>query len=158
LTSKGVRKEEIACHDSSIHQAALIMSARSQELFEQKIMSPLLAKTFGGLSRAYYFRQFVFGLSFAVFFFFIASRSPHAMPLGMAVFLVANTLLYPYARFVYEGVINFLLGENRFYVNAILMLFVKLLTMLMCWAFAIFIAPVGLIYLYVHHSRAMRQN
>ncbi len=121
-------------------------------------MPPLLAKTFGGLSPAYYFRQFVFGLCFAVFFLFMASRSPQAMPIGMMVFLVANTLLYPYARCVYEGVINFLLGENRFYVNAILMLFVKLLTMLMCWAFAIFIAPVGLIYLYLHHSRATRQS
>lgn len=121
-------------------------------------MPPLLAKTFGGLSAAYYFRQFVFGLCLAGFFVFVASRSPHAMPLEMAVFLVVSTLLYPYARFVYEGVFNFLLGENRFYVNAVLMLFVKLITMLVCWTFAIFIAPVGLIYLYVHHSRAARQN
>jgi hypothetical protein len=121
-------------------------------------MPPVLAKTFGGLSPAYYFRQFVFGLCFAVFFLFMASRSPQAMPIGMVVFLVANTLLYPYARFVYEGVINFLLGENTFYMNAILMLFFKSLTMMLCWIFALFIAPVGLIYLYVHHSRATRPN
>jgi hypothetical protein len=121
-------------------------------------MPPLLAKTFGGLSAAYYVRQLVFGLCVAGFFFFFASRSPHAMPLGMAVFLAVSTLLYPYARFVYEGVFSFLLGENRFYVNAILMLFVKLITMLMCWVFAIFIAPVGLIYLYVHHSRAASRS
>ncbi|WP_198087021.1 hypothetical protein [Variovorax sp. E3] len=121
-------------------------------------MPPLLAKTLGGLSPAYYFRQFVFGLCFAVFILFMASRSPQAMPIGMVFFLVVNTLLYPYARFAYEGVVNFLLGENRFYVNAILLLFVKLLTMLLCWAFAIFIAPVGLIYLYVHHSKATRQS
>jgi hypothetical protein len=80
------------------------------------------------------------------------------MPIGMAVFLVANTLLYPYARFVYEGVVGFVLGHNTFYVNAMLMLFVKALTMLLCWLFALFIAPVGLIYLYVHHSRAARQH
>ncbi|WGT66540.1 hypothetical protein QHG62_15520 [Variovorax paradoxus] len=121
-------------------------------------MHPFLAKTFGGLTPAYYFRQFLFGLCFAAFFVFFASRSPHIMSLGMAVFLVANTFLYPYSRFVYEGVINFLLGANTFYVNAILMLFVKLFTMLVCWTFAIFIAPVGLIYLYVHHSRATRQS
>jgi hypothetical protein len=121
-------------------------------------MHPLLAKTFGGLTPAYYFRQFVFGLCFAAFFIFFASRAPHAMSLGMAAVLVANTLLYPYARFVYEGVINFVLGENTFIVNAFFMLFVKLFTMLACWTFAIFMAPVGLIYLYVHHSRATRQN
>lgn len=58
----------------------------------------------------------------------------------------------PCARFVYEGVMNFLLGSNQFHVSAVLMLFVKLLTMLMGWSFAIFIAPVGLIYLHFHHS------
>ena len=121
-------------------------------------MPPLLAKTFGGLSTACYFRHLVFSLCFAAFFIFVAGRSPHAMPIGMAILLFANTLLYPYARFAYEGVVNFLVGQNRFYVNAILMLFFKALTMLMCWAFAIFIAPVGLIYLYVHHSRAARRN
>ncbi|KQU86728.1 hypothetical protein ASC78_03935 [Variovorax sp. Root318D1] len=121
-------------------------------------MPPLLVKTFGGLSRAYYLRQLVFSLCFAAFFFFVASRSPHAMTISMVIFLVVNTLLYPYARFVYEGVVGFVLGENTFYVNAILMLFVKALTMLLCWTFALFIAPVGLIYLYVHHSRAARQH
>lgn len=33
------------------------------------------------------------------------------------------------------------------------MLFIKLFTMAMCWAFAIFIAPVGLAWLYWHHSK-----
>jgi hypothetical protein len=40
-----------------------------------------------------------------------------------------------------------------FFVNAFLMLFVKLITMALCWAGAMFIAPVGLAYLYYHHSK-----
>jgi len=51
---------------------------------------------------------------------------------------------------------SFIMGRNVFFVNAILMLFVKLMTMLLCWALAIFIAPVGLAYLYYHHSKAER--
>jgi hypothetical protein len=40
-----------------------------------------------------------------------------------------------------------------FLTNALLLLFVKLVTMAICWSLAIFIAPVGLAYLYCHHSK-----
>jgi len=45
------------------------------------------------------------------------------------------------------------MGENVFYINAILMLFVKATTIILCWVFSIFIAPVGLAYLYYYHSK-----
>lgn len=35
-------------------------------------------------------------------------------------------------------------------------LLVKSMTMMVCWTGAIFIAPVGLAYLYFHHSKAHR--
>lgn len=118
-------------------------------------MHPVLAKTFGGLSTAYYVRQFVFGLVISGLILYVATRDLDAHPLqwGLVVFLVINTVLYPYARFVYESVIGFIMGNNIFWVNALLMLFVKLITMVICWSFAIFIAPVGLAYLYYHHSK-----
>jgi hypothetical protein len=72
----------------------------------------------------------------------------------MVVILIINTLLYPYSRFVYEGVIGFIMGENVFFVNAFLVLLTKAITMILCWGFAISIAPVGLAYLYFHHSKA----
>lgn len=118
-------------------------------------MHPVLAKKFGGLSAAYYVRQFIFGLVISGLILYAATRDLDAHPLqwGLVVFLVINTVLYPYARFVYESVIGFIMGNNVFWVNAILMLFVKLITMGLCWVFAIFIAPVGLAYLYYYHSK-----
>jgi len=117
-------------------------------------MHPIIAKTFGGLSAQYYVRNFLFGLIFPAFIVFMMSRGNNGMTGGMAALLLVNTLLYPYARFVYESVVGFILGSNTFFVNAVLMLFVKAITMLLCWAFAIFIAPIGLAYLYYHHSKA----
>jgi hypothetical protein len=38
-------------------------------------------------------------------------------------------------------------------VNALLMMFVKLTTMALCWGYAIFIAPVGLAFLYYCHNK-----
>ncbi|WP_307852691.1 hypothetical protein [Paraburkholderia aspalathi] len=113
----------------------------------------MLAKTFGGLSREYYFRQFIFGLIFPAFFIFMATHGTRPMTATMIFVLVVNTLLYPYSRFVYEGIVGFIMGENLFLVNAFFMLVVKALTMALCWCFAIFIAPVGLAYLYYRNSK-----
>ncbi len=117
-------------------------------------MNPVITKTFGGLSRQYYFRQFVFGLIFPAIVVFMANSGSAPAPYSLIFIALINTFLYPYARFVYEGIMGFIMGENVFFVNALLMLFTKLATMLLCWGFAIFIAPVGLAYLYYHHSKS----
>jgi len=118
-------------------------------------MHPVIAKTFGGLTPQYYFRQFVFGLIFPALMYFMLSRSPHPVPFVMIGMVVINTLLYPYSRFVYEGVVGFIVGQNMFWVNAFFMLFVKIMTMALCWSLAIFIAPLGLAYLYFRHSKPL---
>lgn len=117
-------------------------------------MHPVIQKTLGGLSAQYYFRQFFFGLVVAAFVFVMSTQGGKSMPIGMLFFTVISTLLYPYSRFVYESIVGFIMGENVFFVNAILILITKFTTMVMCWAFALFVAPIGLAYLYYHHSKA----
>ncbi|MFT5758514.1 MAG: hypothetical protein ACI9LM_003256 [Alteromonadaceae bacterium] len=118
-------------------------------------MNQILSKTFGGLSKEYYFRQFFFALLFPVFFYFVATSSSKEMttPYIIVAMFSVNTLLYPYSRFVYEKVVGFVLGENTFFVNALLMLVVKAFTMTICWTMALFIAPVGLVYLYFYPTK-----
>ena len=121
-------------------------------------MHPVIKKTFGGLSPQYYFRQLFFGVILCAIFLYPLSREFGQLSFGILVFMAINTLLYPYSRFSYEGVVNFIVGNNVFFGNAGAMLLAKLLTMLMCWVFAILIAPTGLIYLYFHHSKVDRQE
>jgi len=119
-------------------------------------MHPVIQKTLGGLSMQYYIRQFLFGLAVAALFFFMSTQGGRSMPIGMLLFTVVSTLLYPYSRFVYESIVGFVIGENVFFVNAIFMLITKFITMVICWGFAIFVAPIGLAYLYYYHSKAER--
>ncbi|GAA4408870.1 hypothetical protein GCM10011450_00920 [Advenella faeciporci] len=116
-------------------------------------MHPVIAKTLGGLSLSYYIRQFIFGLIFPALFLFMQSQTTQPTSIGMLVFLVISTLLYPYSRFVYESIIDFIMGQNVFFINTVVMLITKLITMLLCWVCAIFIAPAGLVYLYFYHSK-----
>lgn len=117
-------------------------------------MHPVIAKTFGGLTTQYYLRQFFFGFGMATIMYFFMSMGKLGVPISMIIFMAINTLLYPYSRFVYESVVNFILGENVFFTSIPLMLFIKWITIGICWACAIFVAPIGLAYLYYHHSKA----
>lgn len=109
-------------------------------------------KTLGGLSAQYYFRQFFFGLLFGGFVYFTATRNqPIALP--MIFIITVNTLFYPYSRFVYERIVDFITGDTVFFSSVLFMAFVTFFTVMLCWCFAVFIAPVGLIYLYFYHSK-----
>jgi len=119
-------------------------------------MHPLIVKTFGGLTPAYYFRQLFFGLAFPALVYMALSRSSQPFQWSTVLLVIVNTLLYPYSRFVYESVIDFIVGNNVFFGNAVLMIAFKIVMMTFCWVLAIFIAPIGLVYLYFHHSRGLR--
>lgn len=122
-------------------------------------MPPILADTIGGLSIKYYARQFIFGAIFSFLPYFFATQGK-ADPIHLSALLILafNALLYPYSRFIYEQIVGFVMGDNTFYLPLIIMLPAKLFTMMMCWAWAILIAPFGLIYLYIYHRKVRRQS
>jgi hypothetical protein len=116
-------------------------------------MKDVFHKTFGGLDRAYYLRHLFFGCLFFALVAFVALQAGGKTAYTMLPFALVCTLLYPYSRFVYEGVVGYIMGNNVFFINAGVMLFTKYMTMGLCWAFSVFIAPVGLAYLYWQHSK-----
>jgi len=121
-------------------------------------MKQLMEKTFGGLTKQYYIRQFIFGLIFPaiLFFSFLQDNQPISISITTIGLFIVSTLLYPYSRFVYEIIMSFIMGDNIFWVNTFMMLLVKFITMAFCWSLSIFIAPIGLVYLYFYHSKQER--
>lgn len=119
-------------------------------------MASIFRATFGGLAPAYYFRHLAFGLVFPGFLYLSIGEQDNLPWWQVHLFSIISTLLYPYARFLYERVVGFILGDNVYYVNGWVMLSWKLVTMTVCWGLAVAIAPVGLVYLFLHHSRASK--
>lgn len=115
-------------------------------------MHPIIQKSLGGLGLNAYVRHFLFA---CVLFLFSASAwlTGGKIPLWGWSFMLVSTFLYPYSRFVYEGIVDYIAGDNYFLVDGVAFMAAKIASMLMCWLLAVFIAPVGLLYLYVHHSR-----
>ncbi|MGF1806121.1 hypothetical protein L4C31_12810 [Aliivibrio sifiae] len=76
-------------------------------------MNTIIQKTLGGLSKQYYIRQFLFGLIFpAIFFFIFSQEGENGMPMNLIFLCIVNSLLYPYSRFVYESVVDYILGDT----------------------------------------------
>lgn len=128
--------------------------AKATILRERKVNS-ILVKTFGGLSKRYYFRQLFFALLIAALSLWgrFQTAGMTLENMGFLTWIAGSTFLYPYSRFVYESVVNFIVGDNLFIVDAMLSFAAKIVTMAMCFFLAIFIAPIGLLYLYWHHSK-----
>ena len=119
-------------------------------------------KTFGGLNLPYYIRHFLFGLIFFVFFVvtLVVNNQHASIEKNIADIILFSILqlLYPYSRFVYESVIGYIMGENVFFINSLIMLLAKFITMAMCWIFSFVIAPIGLVYLYYYYSRQEKKE
>lgn len=116
-------------------------------------MQSFFAKTFGGLSGPVYLRHFLFGAVISALLISFSLTGNHKANYGFIVFALINTVLYPYARFVYESVVSYIVGNNQFFWSTGLFLYAKYLTIAMCWAFSIFVAPVGLIYLFFRNNK-----
>lgn len=111
-----------------------------------------LRRTLGGLALHYYITKFLFaGVLFAGVMFIVA-QSGNALNNEKIAFLVVCTFLYPYSRFIYETIF----GGKFLVINVVLLFIPKLLGILLCWVYAMIIAPIGLVYLYYHHSHASR--
>ena len=121
-------------------------------------MQNFFRKTFGGLSPQYYFRQLFFGALFPVLIVWISLEGGKPVEIPKIAIMVICTLLYPYSRLVYERIFAFIVGDNVFFGGALFMFAMKALTMMLCWGLAIFIAPVGMAYLYHHHSKMARES
>jgi len=117
-------------------------------------MKHIIAKTFGGLSWTYFLWHFVWGLAVMAAFVFLSLKSVNSLPpTGHMLLLTANAVLYPYSRFVYESVVGFIMGENIFVAPTLVFLGAKVVTIIACFIAAIFVAPIGLAYLYYHHTK-----
>lgn len=118
-------------------------------------MYAVIQKSFGGLTLPYYLRHLCFAVIFPLML--LAQVNHRSGAGGMFLLAVVNTLLYPYARFLYERVWGFIMGDTKFMMGVLWVSVGKLITMMACWCLAIFLAPISLAYLYFQRERRVQQ-
>lgn len=109
---------------------------------------------FGGLQPAYYLRHFILISPLPLVMLANApliDLETHTLNWNLVpgfAFVAVSWLIYPFSRFVYESVVNWILGDNVLIANAFIWLIAKLVTMVLCFSLAVFLAPIAWIYIF----------
>lgn len=113
----------------------------------------LVRRIFSGVNVSYIVRAYVIGLVFLSLFSFLffsgVNKNLSYFDIVMLVLLLSvNTILFPFSKLVWDEVMNMVLGRNVIFVNALFLFGAKILINATLWVFAIFVAPIGLIYIW----------
>ncbi|WP_449470169.1 hypothetical protein [Sphingobium chungangianum] len=108
-----------------------------------------LTRTFGALDRSYLIRAYLIGLAIFAFYGYFISHGAKSAPISVWVFFTISTLLFPFAKFVWDEIMSLVLGRNMVFMNALVLLVLKLFVNVFLWAAAILIAPLGILYLWI---------
>ncbi|SSS46530.1 Uncharacterised protein [Acinetobacter baumannii] len=121
----------------------------------------ILTNSFGGLESRYHLRNLVFGAIFGLCAWLLidalesgaANPKPLSVIVTIKILIILNSLLYPYAKYFYDYLWGFLLGDRvyAYSLNPITIFFV-LIMRYFCWCFAIVLAPIALLILYFKNS------
>ncbi len=107
-------------------------------------------RIFSGVRTSYLIRAYIIG---AIFFLLMASVSLSAQakngtPYGAITFAALSTVLFPFAKLVWDELRDLAIGNNMIFMNAILLFMLKWFVNAFLWTFAIFVAPLGVLYLW----------
>ena len=110
-----------------------------------------LRRIFGGLQPSYLIRSYLVGLIFFSLMIGMAlnAETKNGSPVGLIVFASLSTLLFPFAKLVWDELRDLAFGNNVIFMNAMMLIMLKWLVNGFLWAFAIFVAPIGILYLWL---------
>lgn len=116
-----------------------------------------LTRLFGAIDRTFLARSYVIsfailGLCITMTFQADGGLSPSSLP--FYGFMVLNAALFPFAKLVWNELRDFLMGANFVIANAFLVFGLKMLINMMLWVFAVFVAPLGVAYLWFRTREA----
>lgn len=107
-------------------------------------------RVFGAVSGAHLVRSYLLGLIFLALFCWLFFKT--ARPMGETILTLGYfgicTLLFPFAKLVWDQLKSLVLGESIILMPVILLYPLKLIVNLILWFFAIFVAPFGLAYIW----------
>ena len=114
-------------------------------------MSLIDVKTVLGLPPRFVATHWFFGVIIAVLSVNLVTQGPEDIDASLILLAAMNTLVYPYARFLYSWVAKVLLGDRKmvFYGRWILLRFVYgFAVAVMLWSLSVLLAPIGMLVRY----------
>jgi hypothetical protein len=110
-----------------------------------------------GLPPRFIARHYFFGVIIAMLFLSSVHDSREGID-GFSVVLAAiNTLVYPYARYLYSWLLNLVVGDNRFKFSGkwfLVWVGYVMVVAIVIWSFSLILASMGMMVLYLEGRRS----
>ncbi|WP_429933039.1 hypothetical protein [Agrobacterium vitis] len=97
------------------------------------------------LIRSYLISLFFFGLMLSTV---LNAETKTSTPIGTIVFATSSAVLFPFAKLVWDELRDLAFGNNIIFMNAVFLFILKLFVNVLLWGGAVFIAPIGILYLW----------
>lgn len=108
----------------------------------------LLHRIFGSLKPSYLIRAYVIGGAiFAIYATFSVQSATESSP-AFWIYCAVSTILFPFSKLVWDEIMSMMMGGAIFMVNALIMIFLKVVINVLLWASAILVAPFGVLFLW----------
>lgn len=115
-------------------------------------MNNFIKNIFSQLDNSYLIRHYLYG---ALVFSLLLIASPN---LPVIIFMVISLLLYPLAMIVYDGIVGTLMGNNTIVTSVLVAVIWGVIKTVVIFTFSIFIAPIGIGYLYLRNNSMAKDN
>ncbi|MFB7881673.1 hypothetical protein [Brevundimonas diminuta] len=117
-----------------------------------------IKRIFGSVQPRYLIRAYVLSAAFMALMVWMTLSAGGAQPLhdraaALAVFGV-GALLFPFSKLVWDEIKRVMMGETVFFMNTLMLMVLKVLVNFFLWGFSIFIAPLGILYLWFRSRNA----
>jgi len=118
-----------------------------------------LKRIFGALQPTYLIRAYVISAVFMAMMVWLVLYPAKGEPLTIdriapLVIFGTGALLFPFSKLVWDEIKRVMMGGNVFFLPIIFVLLLKLLVNYMLWGFSIFIAPLGIAYLWLRSRQS----
>ena len=131
------------------------------------VWQQIVAFAFKGLQPSYYWRHFVLGSIVPIIIVglnaYVGFTNPE-ISTGTAIIGILSyiagalflLILYPFSRFAYESIVDFIMGNNVIISNGLLFLTYKYISYAILLCFSFVIAPIDMIILFFYNKHQFK--
>lgn len=116
-----------------------------------------------GLNPSYYWRHFVLGgilpiliIAMGIYLLFNDPNTTLYDVVTTSFLILTLMVLYPFSRFAYESVVEFIMGNNVIIANGLVFFLYKYFSYAILFMLSWFVAPIGMIILFFYNKHQFK--
>lgn len=108
----------------------------------------MLGRILNGVERTYLIRAWLIAACFFALMAVVAFQNKNGVQVAPLIYFAICTLLFPFSKLVWDEIKALVMGQNIIFMNALILMLLKVFINALLWSFAPFIAVIGIGYIW----------